>query len=208
MNRFKITPKQITNNEVSLEDIRDIFVELEVKSVADFNKLKKSGDLQVPSYDNLNALCKEKTGKKFEVFFFGNTELNFRIERKLIDEELVKEIKRWCSENNVITLKDYRMTKRPKHFPTYKATVNNYGVDYFYEVLGLQPLKPNFAMKLFDDRFVSVLKEWCINNKISSKNEYLKKKPHDFPSIERIRQLTGKSNYFKEILELDFKNFR
>ena len=206
MNNYRITVKQISNNEISLEDIRDIFFEFGIKTINDFNEIKKSGKLKIPSFDNLNAFCKERKGKRFEVFFFGNTELNLKIEKKLIDGELVEKIKKWCLNNNVTTLTEYRFTKRPSEFPTYKATVNNYGEDYFYDVLGLQRIKSNFSTKIYDESFINTLREWCIKNKISSKNEYLRKRPHDFPSLERIRQLTGKSDYFKEILEIDFKN--
>jgi len=103
MNNYRITIKQITNDEVTLEDIRDIFLELGIKTTNDFNKIKKSGTVKIPSLDNLNALCKIKKGKKFEQFFFGNTELNLKIEEKLIDLDLVEEIKRWCIDNNITT---------------------------------------------------------------------------------------------------------
>jgi len=205
MNKYRITIKQIFNDEVSLEDIREIFFDLEINNVSDFKEKKASGDLPIPSFDNLNALCKEKKGQSFEVFFFGNSEHNLKIEKKLIDHELIDRIKKWCIDNNIQTLTEYRFTKRPEDFPTFKATVNNYGENYFYEIIGLQKHKPNFSTKLFTTNFINELREWCIENKISSKNEYLRKKPNNFPSLERIRQLTGKDDYFKEVLKIDFK---
>ena len=201
MGNYRITIKQLSNNEITLEDIRDIFLELRIKNTNDFNEIKKSGDLKIPSFDNINALCKSQKGKSFEVFFFGNTELNLKIEQKLIDSEFIIEIKKWCVDNDIITLNDYRFpkTKRPIHFPTYKATVNNYGEEYFYDVIGLQRRKTDFHNKLFDESFINTLREWCIENKVHSKNEYLNKKPRDFPLLETIRQLTGKNDYFKEL---------
>ena len=204
MNKYRITISQIINNEIRLEDIRDIFSELGIRNIHDFEQMKKSGYLKIPSYDNLNALCKEMAGEKFEKYFFGKTEINLKIEKILYDNQLIEEIKRWCSDNNIVTLNDYRIAKRPNKFPTYKATVDNYGEKYFYDILGLHKRKPNFSSKLFDEKFIITIREWCIRNDILSKNDYQRKKPNNFPSLETIRQLTGKSNYFKEVLKLDF----
>ena len=135
METYKATFKQIKNNEISLEEVREAFLEMGVRNKKFFSFFKKIGDLEVPSFDNLNALCLERTCEKFEKFFFGNSELNKRIENKLLDTELVLQIKEWCKISNVTTLMEYRITKRPDNFPTYKATVNNYGEEYFYEIL-------------------------------------------------------------------------
>lgn len=206
MNNYRITVKQISDNEIQLEDIRDIFAELGITSVSDFNQMKKMGVLKIPSYDNLNAFCKKRNGEKFEVFFFGKTEVTKKVEKKIFDDEIIDAVRKWCVENDVKTLYEYRSTKHPRNFPTYKATVDLYGEEYFYEILGLEKSRVNFSSNFFDESFIPILSEWCTKNKVLSKNDYLNKKPHDFPSLERIRQLTGKSNYFKDVIEFNFKN--
>lgn len=139
MTFFQASLKELINNELSLEEMRNAFSELEIKNVVDFKEKKKTGELKVPSFDNLNALCVEKTGKNFEKFFFGNNEINRRVEQRLLENG--ERIKKWCEENNVTTIHEYRLAKRPKDFPTYKSTIDNYGEDYFYEVLGLTGYK-------------------------------------------------------------------
>ena len=188
MNNYSITLKQIINDKVTLEDIRDIFLELGIKNVNDFNEIKKSGKIKIPSLNNLNALCKTKKGKNFETFFFGNTALNLKIEQKLIDFALVEEIKNWCSENNVTTLTQYRFTKRPKHFPTYKATVNNYGEDYFYDILGLQKLKSGFSNNHFDEPFMKSIEKVIIKESLA----LLTKNINGLTWIELLSIISGK----------------
>jgi hypothetical protein len=205
---FEATVKEIRNGEVSLEDIRNVFQELDVKTIGDFKQKKKSGIIKVPSFDNLNALCLLKKGQKFERFFFGDTELNKKKQLYLIDENLVERIKQWCIENNITTLNEYRQKGHPPEFPTYKSTVDNYGEDYFYEVLGLKKHKEDFSNKIFDDDFIKTLKDWCLKNNITSRNQYQNKKPDYFPSLERIRQLTIGSDYFLDFIQVNFETNR
>jgi len=206
MTKFIATLNQIRNNEITLEDIKNVFHVLNIRTTEQFKKKKKVGIFKLPSFDNLNALCLERKGKKFEVFFFGGTELNKKTQAKLIDNNLIIKIKIWCADNEIITINDYRLATRPPEFPTYKATIDNYGEEYFYDVLGLKKYKDNFSDKIIDDEFIKILKDWCLRNNISSKKEYEFKKLDYFPSLERIRQLTFGSDYFREFLELDFKN--
>ncbi len=146
MTFFEVSLKELINNELSLEEIRNAFVKLEIKNVVDFKHKKKSRELKVPSFDNLNALCIEKSGKNFEKFFFGNTEINKKVEQGLIEN--AERIKKWCANNNVTTIHEYRLAKRPKDFPTYKSTIDNYGENYFYEVLGLKGYKVKYKKYL------------------------------------------------------------
>ncbi len=208
MTIFKATLSQIRNNEFTLDDIRDVFQELNIQTVEEFKRKKKEGIFKIPSFDNLNALCLERTGKRFEKFFFGNTELNKKKQARLMDDALIVKIKTWCADNQITTINEYRQTTRPPEFPTYKSTIDNYGEEYFYEVLGLKKHKENFSDKIIDDEFIQILKAWCIQNNIDSRNEYENKKPENFPSLERIRQLTLGSDYFTELLELNFKSNR
>lgn len=146
MTFFEVSLKELINNELSLEEIRNAFVELEIKNVVDFKQKKKSRELRVPSFDNLNALCLEKTGKNFEKFFFGNNEINKKVEKSLLENS--ERIKKWCADNSVTTIHEYRLAKRPEDFPTYKSTIDNYGEDYFYEVLGLKGYKEKYKNNL------------------------------------------------------------
>ena len=139
MTFFEVSLKALINNEISLEEIRNAFVKLEIKNLVDFKQKKKSKELKVPSFDNLNALCLEKTGKTFEKFFFGNNEINKKVEQRLLEN--AERIKKWCDDHNVTTINEYRLAKRPEDFPTYKSTIDNYGEDYFYEILGLKGYK-------------------------------------------------------------------
>ena len=49
MTFFQASLKELLNNELSLEEIRNAFSELEIKNVVDFKEKKKSGELKVPS---------------------------------------------------------------------------------------------------------------------------------------------------------------
>ena len=137
MNNCRITVQQLNDDIITLESIRDLFIGLGIKKLKDFHEIKKTLNFRIPSFCNLNALCKAKKSKSFEVFFFGGTESNLKLQQKLIDEFVIEEIKKWCFCNNVSTVDEYRFAKRPCHFPSYKKTIDNYGEDYFYEVLGL-----------------------------------------------------------------------
>ena len=148
MSIYNITVKQLKDDIITLENIRDVFTKLGIRKLKDFHEIKKNLNLKIPSFCSLNALCKAKKGKNFEIFFFGVTELNFKFEQRLMDDVLIEEIKDWCFYNNVRTVHEYRFTKRPNYFPTYKKTIDNYGEDYFYDVIGLYKYKSDFSTKI------------------------------------------------------------
>ena len=197
MNR--ITVKQIARDEIYLEDIRRIFFEAGIKTVADFRAKKASGELQVPSRDNLNALCKEKKGESFQTFFFGDAKKKFDIETNLIAHELTGSIKKPGSHTETTVPVEYAVFTEQTGF-------GNYAEHYLYKTSGQQKNSNNFSAEIFDENFINTLLEWCIDNKISTKNEYISKKPVYFPSPGNIRKLAGKADYLKEILNIDFKN--
>lgn len=208
MTIFKATLRQIRRKEFTLEDIREIFQEMNIETVEQFKQNMAIGAIKVPSFASLNALCIEQRGVKFEKFFFGG--LEFKKERyvKLIDSDLVLKIKNWCADNQITTIYEYKQKKRPPDFPTYKSTIDNYGEAYFSDVLGLKKYKDKLSEKIIDDKFIKKLRDWCLKNKISSRTEYQLKKPDSFPSNERIRQLAPEIDYFSVILGLDFRNIR
>jgi len=176
---------------------------LNIQTVEDFKKKKKMGVIKVPSFDNLNALCKQnKGGRKFEEFFFVNSEkLN-----KLIDEDLIERIKKWCKKNNINSQVEYLSFKgKPKDFPTRAMIMKNYGEKWFSEALELTKYKPRLQDKLLNEEFMNSIKEWCIKNNIDSISKYAKtKKPKWMPSHERIRQIYG-NEYFKQVLGIKYE---
>jgi len=202
MLQYIVTLSQLKNEQVTLDEVKDIFKELNIQTLSDFKRKKKEGILKIPSFDNLNALCLMKKGLKFEPFFFGVSELNKKKQKNLLNEKIIERVREWCFENSVTTLAEYRQKDHPPDFPTFKKTVDNYGEDYFYEIIGLKKRKDTFSEKLFDYKFIREIKEWCQKNQIISRREYNEKRPSHFPSTERIRQLTPGSDYWGEVLNL------
>ena len=201
---FKTTIKQIKNNEFTLENIREVFQELDIKTIEDFKQKKGMGIISTPSSDSLNALCLRDKGQTFGSFFFGNLEK----QDKLIDEDLIEKIKEWCKKNNINSQVEYLSFKgRPKEFPTRAAIMKNYGEKWFSEALNLPKYKPKLQDKLLDERTINSLKEWCIENNIDSINKYeIERKDKNIewvPSANRIRQIYG-SEYFEQALGIEY----
>jgi len=203
---FEATLKQIKNNEFTFEDIRDVFQKLNIRTIEDFKQKKKIGEIKVPSFDNLNVLCKQnKGGRKFEEFFFGKVAK----QDKLIDEILIKKIKEWCKENDVNSKAKYfyflKKGELPEEFPT-RAIIEKNWENWFAEILNFPEYEPTLEDKLFEEEFINSLKEWCIENNIDSIRKYETERKNKMPSYERIRQIYG-SEYFEQALGIKYFDY-
>jgi hypothetical protein len=206
---LKATNKQLIRGEISLTTLRDVFSKLKIDSQHKLLLAKKSNTLKIPSYYAIDKICLSKTGQSFDQFFgFKRSVTKPRQIDRLMQPEFIERFKNWCSENSINSVPEYTIAKgRPKEFPTTTTIVENYGYDYFTDVIGLKRYKDTIEDKLLEKEFTDRLKNWCIENNITSVNRYINTtKPKEFPSAERIRQILG-SSYFEEILEITVRNY-
>jgi transposase len=202
---FKATLSQIRNNEIPLEGIREVFRELDIRTIEDFKREKNKKTINVPSFDNLQFLCKEK-GQTFEEFFFGKMSK----QDELTDEILNKKRKQWCKDNNVNSKARYyqllHQGKLPEYFPRWATITKKYGVEWFADALGLSENEPTLENKLLESEFIELLKEWCIENNVDSISKYETKRKNIewVPSAEIIRIRYG-YDYFEQALGIKYE---
>lgn len=206
---LKATNKQLIRGEISLDKLREVFIELKIDSQHKLLLAKTSNILKIPSYYAIHEICLAKTGQSFDDFFgFKRSVTKPRQIDRLMQSDFIERFKSWCSENLITSVSEYTVSKkRPKEFPTTTTIVENYGYDYFTDVIGLKRYKDTLEDRLLDEQFTNRLKTWCVENNVTSVSKYINTtKPKEFPSAERIRQILG-STYFEEILEITFRNY-
>ena len=189
---FKATNQQLIDGTVTFDELNNIFKEFKIDSQYIFFLAKRDGKLKVPSYYIIDEICKEKTGKSFGEFFnFQRSVTKPRQIERIIDTKFIEKLKKWCSDNDIKSQSEYLAFKaRPKEFPTVSTIKRYIGDNYFTEFLGLPIYKATIEDKLLEDDFINRLKKWCSENGIDSISKYNKaKKPEDFPSGERIKQI-------------------
>jgi hypothetical protein len=201
---FKATYKQLWNDEVQLFELKDVLHNLKIDTQHKLLLAKKSKILRIPNYYTIDKICYSKTGQSFDKYFqFKRSVTKPRNIDRIMQEDFIERLKNWCSTRSIKSIPEYTVAKeRPKEFPTTATIVKNYGFDYFTDIIGLKRYVDTIEDKLLDKNFKERLKNWCIENNVTSVSKYNKiKKPKEFPSAERIRQILG-SFYFEEILEI------
>lgn len=190
----KVTCKSLMKEEVTFEQIKAIIQELKIDSKYKLDAAIQDKVIKMPPYSKMKSIFMQIRKQNLEVFFEFNRVKNHRNKLdKLQDADFIKELKNWCQENNIKTIRDYKkFAFKPKQFPTKEMITKFFGNEYFTKVIGLTNPKEHKNSIPLDKEFQDILKNWCLENNIHSTAKYVAaEKPEGFPSSRDIKKAYG-----------------
>ena len=166
MTFFKAKNRQILREEITFDEIKEIFIQCGIDSSQKLRIAKINKTLQLPEMQDFEKLCRKKTGKSVADFFgFKRTNDKSYLENRLLGENFIKRMKDWCNANSVTSVNQYRNLNKitPKDFPSAEYIRQIYGLDFFNEIFDNRPCNYEYLAK-------EEARKICIDNNIFTSN--------------------------------------
>lgn len=207
---YKVSNKAIERDEITFEDLKEIFKELEIDSIYRLSEAKKD-QIKLPGIPGLEKLCKKKTGKSLTDFF--NFE-KYTTKPPLIEEiqgkTFVTLLKQTCLELGIESLEQLIKARKliKKEFPSGERIKKAYGDKYFEEVLEIEPGTFEYFSEqeakeicieqgvLFEEQFFEFIRYFNKHNTVKIPPEissYNNSKWDNFLALNKIPVLNQKS---------------